>query len=76
MTEPMAGDPCPDLPARRMSLSARIAWPYGIIRGFLRWLAQACQRHHMHRLSDHMLQDIGLTRADLEQESRTQSWRR
>ena len=41
----------------------------------LGWLERAHQRRHLAMLSDHMLKDIGLTRADVEAESSKPFWR-
>jgi uncharacterized protein YjiS (DUF1127 family) len=54
-------------------------------RSFLRALERACdvlltwqersrQRHHLQSLSDHMLRDIGLTRADVMAETTKRFW--
>lgn len=76
MTEPICAGPCPEVSARDIPLPARIAWRGNIIKAILRWLDRGRQRRHMHRLSDHMLHDIGLSRADLEQDAATQFWHR
>ena len=39
------------------------------------WLELARQRRHLGRLDDHMLKDIGLSRADVEQEIAKPFWR-
>ena len=41
----------------------------------LGWLERAHQRRHLAMLSDHMLKDIGLTRADVEAEISKPFWR-
>jgi uncharacterized protein YjiS (DUF1127 family) len=41
----------------------------------LRWFEQARQRRQLGRLSDHMLKDIGLSRADVEAEVAKPFWR-
>ena len=41
----------------------------------LSWLERVHQRRHLAQLSDHMLKDIGLTRADVEAERRSRSGR-
>lgn len=41
----------------------------------LAWLERARQRRHLLQLSDHMLQDIGLSRADVEAEVSKPFWR-
>jgi uncharacterized protein YjiS (DUF1127 family) len=40
----------------------------------LTWQERARQRHHLASLSDHMLRDIGLTRADIMAETTKQFW--
>jgi uncharacterized protein YjiS (DUF1127 family) len=46
-----------------------------IIEGVLGWLERARQRRHLSELSDHMLKDIGLSRADVEAEAVKPFWR-
>jgi uncharacterized protein YjiS (DUF1127 family) len=41
----------------------------------LTWLERAHQRRHLRMLSDHMLHDIGLSRADVESEAGKPFWR-
>jgi uncharacterized protein YjiS (DUF1127 family) len=41
----------------------------------LGWLERVHQRRHLAMLSDHMLKDIGLTRADVEAEISKPFWR-
>jgi uncharacterized protein YjiS (DUF1127 family) len=41
----------------------------------LTWLERVRQRRHLGQLSDHMLKDIGLARADLEVEVSKPFWR-
>ena len=41
----------------------------------LTWLDRARQRRHLLTLSDHMLRDIGLSRADVESEAGKPFWR-
>jgi uncharacterized protein YjiS (DUF1127 family) len=41
----------------------------------LSWLERVHQRRHLAQLSDHMLKDIGLTRADVEAEMSKPFWR-
>jgi uncharacterized protein YjiS (DUF1127 family) len=38
------------------------------------WLERARQRRHLRTLSDHMLRDIGLSRADVEGEAGKPFW--
>jgi len=46
--------------------------PFGIL---LTWLERYRQRPVVYGLSDHMLKDIGVSRADVERESSKQFWR-
>lgn len=41
----------------------------------LAWQERANQRHHLRSLSDYMLRDVGLSRADLEAEASKPFWR-
>jgi uncharacterized protein YjiS (DUF1127 family) len=41
----------------------------------LDWQDRARQRHHLGEMDDHLLRDIGLSRADLEHESAKPFWR-
>jgi uncharacterized protein YjiS (DUF1127 family) len=41
----------------------------------LDWQERARQRHHLGEMDDHLLRDIGLSRADLEHESSKPFWR-
>ena len=41
----------------------------------LDWQDRARQRHHLAEMDDHLLRDIGLSRADLEHESSKPFWR-
>jgi uncharacterized protein YjiS (DUF1127 family) len=53
---------------RLLSLALRpIAWIGGRI---LNWMMRDRERRHLHGLSDHMLKDIGLSRADIERRTR------
>lgn len=47
----------------------------GIIDTLLLWLERGRQRRHLGRLSNYMLKDIGITRADVEAELTKRSWR-
>jgi uncharacterized protein YjiS (DUF1127 family) len=42
----------------------------------LLWLQRRRERRHLAGLSDHMLKDIGVTRADIDVETRKVFWRR
>jgi uncharacterized protein YjiS (DUF1127 family) len=67
-----------------LALSMALAW-YALRRlghgagraaeGGLIWLERARQRRQLAELSDHMLRDIGLTRADAWAESEKLFWR-
>ena len=46
-----------------------------VIEGVLAWVERARQRRHLGELSDHMLKDIGLSRADVEAEVAKPFWR-
>ena len=55
---------------RRLGHGGRLA-----AEGGLTWLERARQRRQLRELSDHMLRDIGLTRADAWAESEKPFWR-
>ena len=73
-------------PARASCASLAGAWPVrprarlmpyveqalGLV---LAWSERARQRRHLQMLSDRMLQDIGLSRADVEREASKPFWR-
>jgi uncharacterized protein YjiS (DUF1127 family) len=44
-------------------------------RTVLAWQVRARQRRHLAELSDYMLRDLGLTRADVFRETRKPFWR-
>jgi uncharacterized protein YjiS (DUF1127 family) len=46
-----------------------------VVEGALAWFERARQRRHLSELSDHMLKDIGLSRADVEAEAAKPFWR-
>jgi uncharacterized protein YjiS (DUF1127 family) len=46
-----------------------------LIEGVLAWVERVRQRRHLGELSDHMLKDIGLSRADVESEIGKPFWR-
>jgi uncharacterized protein YjiS (DUF1127 family) len=46
-----------------------------LVERLLRWQSRAQQRRMLLELDDHMLKDIGLTRADVWQETRKPFWR-
>jgi uncharacterized protein YjiS (DUF1127 family) len=65
---------------RVSALAARQGWSLarGVRRAaecLLSWQERARQRHQLQCLSDHMLRDIGLTRADVLAESTRPFWR-
>jgi uncharacterized protein YjiS (DUF1127 family) len=45
-----------------------------LIEGVLGWFERVRQRRHLGELSDHMLKDIGLSRADVEAEIAKPFW--
>jgi uncharacterized protein YjiS (DUF1127 family) len=45
-----------------------------VVAGVLTWQERARDRHRMASLSDAMLRDIGISRADLERECRKPFW--
>ena len=69
--------------ARQDRVSALLArrgwsWSGGVRRAaecLLSWQERARQRHQLQCLSDHVLRDIGLTRADILAESTRPFWR-
>ena len=46
-----------------------------VVEGVLDWFERARQRRRLGELSDHMLKDIGLSRADVEAEVVKPFWR-
>jgi uncharacterized protein YjiS (DUF1127 family) len=67
-----------------LSSSRRVARPAERVAGdrlvqayeqVLSWLERVHQRRQLAQLSDHMLKDIGLTRADVEAELSKPFWR-
>jgi uncharacterized protein YjiS (DUF1127 family) len=70
-------------PAGRRDLSDLVAgqlrsWARGVQRGaelLLRWQQRARDRRQLQCLNDHMLRDIGLTRADFFAEASKPFWR-
>jgi uncharacterized protein YjiS (DUF1127 family) len=40
----------------------------------LTWLQRSAERRQLHSLSDHMLKDMGLSRADVERETSKRYW--
>lgn len=82
MTAMRPARPQPDIPrpdatkGTESSLwSALSRWIDPTIRTLLRWEDRRRQRRALHYLSDAMLKDIGLTRADVENEAAKPFWR-
>ena len=48
--------------------------PALVLETLARWQRRSETRHRMRQLDDHMLADVGLTRADLEREVRKPFW--
>jgi uncharacterized protein YjiS (DUF1127 family) len=63
------------LAGRMMRPSMSRASIVGRAEVLLTWLERARQRRHLGQLSDHMLKDIGLSRADVESETAKPFWR-
>lgn len=59
---------CADLPRARRNMLA------DSIDRLLLWLERSRQRRRLGRLSNHMLKDIGLTRANIESEMVKRLW--
>jgi uncharacterized protein YjiS (DUF1127 family) len=55
--------------------SARQRWLTGVVNRLLTWHERARQRRELQGLSDQMLRDIGLGRADVEAEVSKPFWR-
>ena len=58
---------------------ARQRVPSNLSKSFdvlLLWLQRRRERHQLAGLSDHVLKDIGVTRADVDGETRKAFWRR
>jgi uncharacterized protein YjiS (DUF1127 family) len=58
-----------------MTPAAPWASAVAFAEGWLGWFERARQRRHLGELSDHMLKDIGLSRADVEVEVAKPFWR-
>ena len=51
-------------------------WRFGAVVDVLyRWQSRYAERRQLRQLSDHMLKDIGLSRADVEREASKPVWR-
>jgi uncharacterized protein YjiS (DUF1127 family) len=55
-------------------IRALLRWPVALIDGSFLWLERNRQRRLLHSFSNHMLKDIGLSRADVEGESGKHPW--
>jgi uncharacterized protein YjiS (DUF1127 family) len=60
-----------------MMVPAAAPWTSAVAlaEGVLGWFERTRQRRHLGELSDHMLKDIGLSRADVEVEVAKPFWR-
>lgn len=70
---------CLDLPAARSPVSLRRLFGDAMRSGWStvkRWNARYRQRRELLTLSDHMLKDIGISRAQAENEGRKEFWER
>lgn len=61
--------PAPSIPARIAGAGASLLGLVSL------WQTRASQRRRLSELPDHLLQDIGITRADVEQEAAKPFWR-
>jgi len=64
--------------ARQRTGARRPGWSAGLARGIeslMVWHERARQRYQLRSLSDHMLRDLGLGRADVEAEAAKPFWR-
>lgn len=59
----------------RRRVSGLALWLREVADLLLVWQERARQRRHLRALNDHMLRDIGLTRADVMAESSKPFWR-
>lgn len=66
--------PSPGRPVARPAAVALGAWLAQAYEQVLIWLERSRQRQRLAMLSDHMLKDIGLTRADVEAEISKPFW--
>ncbi|PWR21955.1 DUF1127 domain-containing protein [Zavarzinia compransoris] len=58
--------------AARATVWMLAARAFGVL---LDWQRRAMERNHLRGLDDHMLRDIGLSRADIEQEAAKPFWK-
>ncbi len=56
------------------SFEHRIAGVGDIVALVARWAQRSAQRRHLRELDDHLLRDMGLTRADVEREASKPFW--
>jgi len=63
-----------DSGARRTAFAAPIITP--LVDLFSTWFERVRERRQLHTLDDHILKDIGLTRADVEYEVQKHFWMR
>jgi uncharacterized protein YjiS (DUF1127 family) len=61
-------------PAHFPSLPHQENWFGGLLQQLKRWRQLARQREELARMSDELLKDIGLNRADVMQESERHFW--
>ncbi len=60
--------------AAKSTAAALWTLPERIADTVYEWQKRASGRHHLRQLSDHMLKDIGLSRADVEGEAGKPFW--
>jgi uncharacterized protein YjiS (DUF1127 family) len=69
---------CATLAGRSTNLPVHLVprgWSAYAFEQALAWLERARQRRQLQQLGDHMLKDIGLSRADVEAEASKPFWR-
>lgn len=68
---------CPDRAAPRAGAWKSVeAVLIRLSDALLTWQERASQRHHLYGMSDRMLHDVGLSRADLEREAAKPFWQK
>lgn len=75
---PCPGSASPPGSARapRANLAARLAAALGAaFEALLLWQERSRERRQLREMSDHLLKDLGLSRADIEKESSKPFWR-
>lgn len=50
-------------------------WMARLVKTLKLWRTRAKQRHHLMQLDDHLLSDIGISRAEAEREARKPFWK-